>query len=82
MGWDAPRPDAPAVATRSEGQGRRRLAPGLEPRAATHRSVWAEHGEDPPFARSEHRGAFSPRDRRSYPQRKSSSSLSSIRGGS
>jgi hypothetical protein len=47
------------AAARSGGQGRRRLAPGPEPRAATHRPVWAEHGEhgeDPPLARSEHRG--------------------------
>ncbi len=60
MRRDALRPDAFKAATaRSGGQGRRRLAPGPEPRAATRRPAWAEHGEhgeDPPLARSEHRG--------------------------
>ena len=49
----------PVAAARRSGQGRRRLAPGPEPRAATRRPSWAEHGEhgeDPPLDRSEHRG--------------------------
>ena len=49
----------PVAAARRGGQGRRRLAPGPDPRAATRRPSWAEHGEhgeDPPLDRSEHRG--------------------------
>ena len=55
-----------AATARSGGQGRRPLAPGPEPRAATRRPAWAEHGEhgeDPPLARSEHRGTAFPRAR-------------------
>ena len=50
---------SPVAAARRGGQGRRRLAPGPDPRAATRRPSWAEHGEhgeDPPLDRSEHRG--------------------------
>ena len=59
MGRDALRPDAPRRHRRAaEGKGGRR--PGPQPRAATRSrplgGEHGEHGEDPPLARSEHRG--------------------------
>ncbi len=55
-----------AVAARSEGQGRRHLAPGLEPHPAT--GFRREHGEDLSLACSEHRGTQPDVGSTSYPQ--------------